>query len=412
MRFNIFLIAIVILNIVPLIINKFVEIKFIEYIHITQNIIVIAVCLFVGFEIKRNVISPLKKLEEEALKWGTGDLRSEFDMKKINIDEVKSLIKSFTSMKDNLASMIKKIQETSNLLNNSSSESLTSIIESSKVSTEIASHSEVVANSVITQIESVTESSESIQNVILNASSILKSMNYLKEVNDLMNEKVNESNASLKSVVSKIKEVEHGVTDTTETTKRLQEKSSQIESIIDAITEIANKTNLLALNAAIEAARAGEHGKGFNVVADEIKKLAEQSKKSAGDVVNLVREIQMETNVTLDKNNRNKNDVVESVTSINNVTETFKELFEMFIMNNKSVKIMDEKSEVLFKNIKDVSYLIEKIKNASNEINQNAQSTATASEEQASSMEDMRENVKMLSKISDELNNMAESFKV
>jgi methyl-accepting chemotaxis protein len=81
-------------------------------------------------------------------------------------------------------------------------------------------------------------------------------------------------------------------------------------------------------------------------------------------------------------------------------------------MNNKSVKIMDEKSEVLFKNIKDVSYLIEKIKNASNEINQNAQSTATASEEQASSMEDMRENVKMLSKISDELNNMAESFKV
>lgn len=80
---------------------------------------------------------------------------------------------------------------------------------------------------------------------------------------------------------------------------RLSEQTSQIGHVTDAVKDIANQTNLLALNAAVEATRAGEHGKGFTVVSQEIRKLAEQSKKSAEHISNLLENIQKVTNITV-----------------------------------------------------------------------------------------------------------------
>ena len=80
---------------------------------------------------------------------------------------------------------------------------------------------------------------------------------------------------------------------------RLSEQTSQIGNITNLVSELANQTNLLALNAAVEAARAGEHGKGFAVVAAEIRKLADQSKKSAERINTLVLDIPNATNATV-----------------------------------------------------------------------------------------------------------------
>ena len=88
-------------------------------------------------------------------------------------------------------------------------------------------------------------------------------------------------------------EISDTVKDLAEGINRLGIQSDQIRSIVNIITDIADKTNLLALNAAIEAARAGEHGRGFAVVSEEVKKLADQSREAAGEITQLVTEIEI-----------------------------------------------------------------------------------------------------------------------
>lgn len=108
-----------------------------------------------------------------------------------------------------------------------------------------------------------------------------------------------------------------------EAMNRLSVKSKEIKIIIEMITRIAKQTNLLSLNATIEAARAGEHGRGFLVVANEVKKLAEQSSNSAKDIANLINSIQVEINNTEEVIRKVNQDVELGESLIVDAGETF-----------------------------------------------------------------------------------------
>ena len=93
----------------------------------------------------------------------------------------------------------------------------------------------------------------------------------------------------------------------------LSERSKQIAEIVNVIGEISNQTNLLALNASIEAARAGEHGKGFSVVAEEVRKLAENTKTSTEDIANLTKKIEEQIGLAYEDNKNNMQLVTEGI---------------------------------------------------------------------------------------------------
>ena len=97
-------------------------------------------------------------------------------------------------------------------------------------------------------------------------------------------------------VVGQMKQIQQTVEKARNSIYSLKESSNEISQIIEIITGVADQTNLLALNAAIEAARAGEHGRGFAVVAEEVRKLAEESKRSASQITAMIQHIQIETN--------------------------------------------------------------------------------------------------------------------
>ncbi|HNV69954.1 MAG TPA: methyl-accepting chemotaxis protein, partial [Candidatus Ozemobacteraceae bacterium] len=122
---------------------------------------------------------------------------------------------------------------------------------------------------------------------------------------------------SVRDASSTIKGIERAVGDSSRVLEELKAQSRRIGKIVLTITAISRQTNLLALNAAIEAARAGDQGKGFVVVAENVKKLAEQSAKAAEEIGNLIGEIQHKTNKAVDEMNQGKEKVQEGVSIIN-----------------------------------------------------------------------------------------------
>lgn len=138
--------------------------------------------------------------------------------------------------------------------------------------------------------------------------------------------------------------------------KHLSQQTQQIGMISTLVSELANQTNMLALNAAVEAVRAGEHGKGFGVVASEIRKLADQSKKSAERINALVQDIQKATNSTVKVTEEGRNIVESVVAAVNNIAT-----------NSQQISL----------NAKQQAIAIQQVVAAMNELNQGAKQIAS-----------------------------------
>jgi len=150
----------------------------------------------------------------------------------------------------------------------------------------------------------------------------------------------------------------------------LNEQTTQIGNISKVVTDLANQTNMLALNAAVEAVRAGEQGKGFAVVATEIRKLADQSKKSAGSINILVTDIQKAINSTIIATDAGTQTVKDGVYIAQETAEAFKGVasaIDLVVVNNQQIAL----------NAKQQALAIEQVVSAMNTINSGAQQTAS-----------------------------------
>ncbi|HEY9616810.1 MAG TPA: methyl-accepting chemotaxis protein [Microcoleaceae cyanobacterium] len=150
---------------------------------------------------------------------------------------------------------------------------------------------------------------------------------------------------------------------------RLSEQTSQIGSISGLVSDLANQTNMLALNAAVEAVRAGEHGKGFAVVAGEIRKLADQSKKSAEKINLLVADIQTAINSTVMVTDEGTKTVEEGVQIAQQTAESFSGVTDAVnnvVLNSQQISL----------NVKQQAIAIQQVVDAMNTLNVAAQETA------------------------------------
>jgi len=216
----------------------------------------------------------------------------------------------------------------------------------------------------------------------------------------------------VEKAVYKMNKISDTVSDSARLVKTLNERSGQIGEIVNVITSIADQTNLLALNAAIEAARAGEHGRGFAVVADEVRKLAEGSAKAAQQIGELIKEIQDETSRAVNSMVIGSKEVEEGVVIASQAQTALSEIVETVDRTVRMVQEISTAAQQQSKGITQVVQTIDNVNNIAQQVSVATQQVSASTQQQMDTNDQVNENAQKMAQFAEELRQRISKFTV
>lgn len=391
--------------------------EYLKPVYIYRNLLVgitsitILLSSIVGLFTIHKVTKPILLLKNLMEKVSEGNLETSINVGHSS-KEMFSLSIGFNQMVERLHSLMIHLEESANQVTHSSNR-LRVISSNSKLASEqIAAALEEVAGGANSQVDSSMLSLKHVSKISNNMIQASSSINNVGNSAGMAMEKAKAGTQLVNQTVNQINLVQVSVGKTAEMIKSLQEKSKQIDHILNLINDIASLTNLLSLNATIEAARAGEHGKGFAIVAQEVKKLSDQSGRAVQQIKEITDGIRIETE--------------EVVMSVSQGLEVLKDGMNMVHQTESAFCDINNAVEIVANESKDVSSLVhgvtmqtKKLVDQMNDILAISQQFAgtmqhisAAGEEQQASMDEVSSETHALHHLAQELEKAMNQFKL
>jgi methyl-accepting chemotaxis protein len=365
----------------------------------------------VGFNMIRLVTKPLIQLKSKFHDIAEGNLAT-VNLETTKKDEMSEIFESVNQMTLSLKLIITQVRDTSLQLASSSQQLTINVEETIRANESIASANEQLVVTADNQLRNITETASVIQEM---SAGITQVANHSSDVAELANQANNASQdggTAVCQVTTQMEDINKTVQQLSGLIQNLSNRSEEIGKILDIITGISAQTNLLALNAAIEAARAGEHGRGFAVVADEVRKLAEQSTESARQINELITTIQSDTLNAVMSMEQGKQKVESGMCKAEEATRSFKIIEDAISTVRDKVQEVSIASQQMSVGSNKIVQTIEIVTQAAEETAGSCQQNAAATEEQLAAMEQVNSSIISLSNMANQLETIVQRFKV
>jgi methyl-accepting chemotaxis protein/aerotaxis receptor len=337
---------------------------------------------FIRLIVRRFVVKPVDEIKMHLSELINGQMSGQVDIS--GRDEMGEVLCSVQSTKVLLGSIIDQISSVSGHIDNRArhlSEAMTKVAEGSQSQSTAANYMTGAVEKMTVSIDQIAE----------NAGDV-------RRISDASTKLASEGGRIVRQVVDDMSKTNCAVMNTAHTMRNLGEQSDRIQNVVRVIKEIADQTNLLALNAAIEAARAGEQGRGFAVVADEVRKLAEKTARSTQEIAGMVEEIRGSTG----------NAISEMVATV----EMVKAGSVMAEQAGLAIVEINQGMSRVLSGVEDISSSIGEQSKASREIADNVERVARMSDENSSAIRDVFGTVESLETLSSALDQSVRHFRI
>jgi len=420
-------------------------------INIAIIITAVVVGLAAGLYLATSIAGGVGLVTAAAVRMADGDLTVE-SLKIKSKDEIRDMAEAVNNMVENLRQLVMTVNTSAQEVVSASEELSATAGESSASTQQIAKAIEEVLKGTDNQAESVNEAVEivgqlttAVEQIAAGAEQQSNSVNETNRVISQMVTVIQEVAASSKAVsgsaentsqaagaggeavvktVEGMERIKEKVFEAAQKIRELGEQSAKIGEIVQVIDDIAEQTNLLALNAAIEAARAGEHGKGFAVVADEVRKLAERSGKATKEIAELITGIQKGTNQAVNAMGEGTKEVEAGAELAQNAGSALRQIVDTVADTNKQIRNISAAAEEMavgsgqvVKSVDVVAQVTEtntaateQMSAASGQVADTMQNIAAVTQQNSAAVEEVSASIEQITASSEQISASAESL--